>query len=47
MEEAAAGIKLYFNSMLGTQLLYKQEKQQFKEVCLIHIVSQLLQCGNL
>ena len=47
MEEVAAGIKLYFNSMLGTQLLYKQEKQQFKEVRLIHVVNQLLECGDL
>jgi len=32
LEELAAGIKQYFNLTLGTQLLYKQEKQQFKEV---------------
>lgn len=32
VEEVAAGIKQYFNSTLGTQLLYKQERQQFKEL---------------
>ncbi|XP_065911948.1 mortality factor 4-like protein 1 isoform X2 [Dysidea avara] len=32
LEELAAGIKQYFNLTLGTQLLYKQEKQQFKEL---------------